>query len=163
LGGVAAGWQTSAVPGPIERRMAGDSVAEGSVRRLSRGQMVVQDCPPAAQSKSENLSARDVLAKRRVCGDCRKILSHHPLQSSIKLTSHKPTYGDQPVCAYAMVGPTLKFRLTSPVPIIGQDTSQIQRQHLLEFSHNQDFPFGICFPIERHHASDYLERYVCSE
>jgi hypothetical protein len=62
-----------------------------------------------------------------------------------------------------MVGPTLKSRLTWPVPITGQDTSQIQRQHLFEFSHNQDLPFGICFPIERHHASDYLESYVCSE
>jgi hypothetical protein len=40
--------------------------------------------------------------------------------------------------------------------VLGQYASQIQRQHLLEFSHNQDFPFGICFPIECHHASDYL-------
>jgi hypothetical protein len=47
--------------------------------------------------------------------------------------------------------------------VLGQDASQIQRQHLFEFSHNQDFPFGICFPIEGHHASDYLERYVCSK
>jgi hypothetical protein len=42
--------------------------------------------------------------------------------------------------------------------VFGQDASQIQRQQLLKLSHNQDFPFGICFPIECHHASDYLER-----
>ena len=76
------------------------------------------------------------------------------IDAKCAISSCKATYGDQPVCAYAMVGPALKFLLTSPVPIIGQDTSQIQRQHLFEFSHNQDFPFGICFPIERHHASD---------
>jgi hypothetical protein len=47
--------------------------------------------------------------------------------------------------------------------VLGQDASQIQRQHLFEFSHYQDFPFGICFPIERHHASHHLERYDCSK
>ena len=47
--------------------------------------------------------------------------------------------------------------------VLGQYASQIQRQHLFEFSHNQDFPFGICFPIECHHAFDYLERYLCSK
>jgi hypothetical protein len=47
--------------------------------------------------------------------------------------------------------------------VFGQDASQIQRQQLLKLSHNEDFPFGICFPIECHHASDYLERYVCSK
>src|SRR5580693_5197356 len=45
----------------------------------------------------------------------------------------------------------------------GQDASQIQRQYLFEFSHDQGSPFWICFTIERHHASDYLERYVCSK
>jgi len=47
--------------------------------------------------------------------------------------------------------------------VFGQDASQIQRQHLFEFSHNQDFPFDICFLIECHHASDYLERCLCSK
>jgi hypothetical protein len=47
--------------------------------------------------------------------------------------------------------------------VFGQDVSQIQRQQLLKLSHNEDFAFGICFPIECHHASDYLERYVCSK
>ena len=47
--------------------------------------------------------------------------------------------------------------------VFGQDASQIQRQQLLKLSHNQDFAFGICFPIECHHASDYLERQVCSK
>ena len=42
--------------------------------------------------------------------------------------------------------------------VFGQDASQIQRQQLLKLSHNEDFAFGICFPIECHHASDYLER-----
>jgi hypothetical protein len=42
--------------------------------------------------------------------------------------------------------------------VFGQDASQIQRQQLLKLSHNQDFAFGVCFPIECHHASDYLER-----
>jgi hypothetical protein len=53
--------------------------------------------------------------------------------------------------------------LLSSHRVLGQDASQIQRQHLLEFSHNQGFPFWICFTIERHHASDYLERYVCGK
>jgi hypothetical protein len=42
--------------------------------------------------------------------------------------------------------------------VLRQDASQIQRQQLLRLSHNEDFAFGICFPIECHHASDYLER-----
>ena len=42
--------------------------------------------------------------------------------------------------------------------LFGQDASQIQRQQLLKLGHNEDFAFGICFPVERHHASDYLER-----
>jgi hypothetical protein len=46
---------------------------------------------------------------------------------------------------------------------LGQHASQIQRQQLLKLSHNEDFAFGICFPIECHHASDYLERYLCSK
>jgi hypothetical protein len=42
--------------------------------------------------------------------------------------------------------------------VLGQDASQIQRQQLLKLSHNEDFACGICFPIQCHHASDYLER-----
>ena len=47
--------------------------------------------------------------------------------------------------------------------VFGQYASQIQRQQLLKLSHNEDFAFGICFLIECHHASDYLERCVCSK
>ena len=47
--------------------------------------------------------------------------------------------------------------------VFGQDASQIQRQQLLKLSHNEDFAFGICILIECHHASDYLERCVCSK
>jgi hypothetical protein len=47
--------------------------------------------------------------------------------------------------------------------VFGQDASQIQRQQLLKLSHNEDFAFGICFLIECHHASDYLERCLCSK
>src|ERR1700724_3058256 len=47
--------------------------------------------------------------------------------------------------------------------VFGKDASRIQRQQLLKLSHNEDFAFGICFPIECHHASDYLEKYVCSK
>ena len=47
--------------------------------------------------------------------------------------------------------------------VFGQDASQIQRQQLLKLSHNEDFAFGICFPIECHHASDYLDRQVGSK
>ena len=67
-------------------------------------------------------------------------------------------YRDQTVCP--MQGPLNAgiWTLLGRRFVFGQDVSQIQRQQLLKLSHNEDFAFGICFPIERHHASDYLER-----
>src|ERR1700733_3840353 len=74
------------------------------------------------------------------------------------------SYRDQTMCTHAMAAIICRnLGLLGRSFVLGQDASQIQRQQLLELSHNEDFAFGICFPKECHHASDYLERYVCSK
>ena len=71
-------------------------------------------------------------------------------------------YRDQTVCPMQWLQSNAEiWALPGRRFVFGQDASQIQRQQLLKLSHNEDFAFGICFPIECHHAPDYLESYIC--
>jgi hypothetical protein len=53
----------------------------------------------------------------------------------------------------------MEMRQTKPGRrfVFGQYASQIQRQQLLKLSHNEDFAFGICFLIERHHGEGAIK------
>jgi hypothetical protein len=81
----------------------------------------------------------------------------HPLDSLVPI----PVAGQQLV--RILIEQVAAYDWASLSDVLGQYASQIQRQHFFEFSHNQEFLLGICFLIECHHASDYLERCLCSK
>ena len=81
----------------------------------------------------------------------------HPLDSLVPI----PVAGQQLV--RILIEQLAAYDWASLSDVLGQYASQIQRQHFFEFSHNQEFLLGICFLIECHHASDYLERCLCNK